>query len=103
MDGKFNSIIRKGRKGVQLDMYHVIEDLQDEYCENLNASLTMSEDYNKVSDETLNDCLNVKRVLFAYCSMGYLYREEYEDMCEVADELRLNKLKELEGNNEASC
>ena len=90
MDGKFNSIIRKG---VQLDMYHVIEDLQDEYCENLNASLTMSEDYNKVSDETLNDCLNVKRVLFAYCSMGYLYREE----------LRLNKLKELEGNNEASC
>lgn len=100
MDGNFSTIFRKG---VELDMYHVIEDLQDEYCENLNASVDMSEDYNRVSEETLNDCLNVKRVLFAYCSMGYLFRDEYEAMCNVADELRLNKLAELEGNNEANC
>lgn len=93
MDGRFNIIMRKG---VELDMYHVIEDLQDEYVNNLNASVEMSVDYNTVSNETLNDCLEVKRVLFAYCSMGYLYRGEYEDMCAVADELRLIKLKELE-------
>lgn len=100
MDGNFNIILRKG---VEVDMLRAIEDLQDEYCENLNASLEMSEDYNKVSDETLNDCLTVKRVLFAYCSMGYLHRDEYEGMCAVADELRLNKLAELEGNNETNC
>ena len=97
MDGNFKMIMRKG---VELDMYHVIEDLQDEYINNLNASVEMSVDYNIVSSETLNDCLEVKRVLFAYCSMGYLFRDEYEDMCAVADELRLNKLAELEGNNE---
>lgn len=98
MDGQFNIIMRKG---VELDMYHVIEDIQDEYVNNLNASVEMSVDYNTVSNETLNDCLEVKRVLFAYCSMGYLYRDEYEDMCAVADELRLIKLKELE--NEGDC
>ncbi|MBO7734804.1 MAG: hypothetical protein J6S67_19750 [Methanobrevibacter sp.] len=96
MNGQFNTIFREGKR---LDMMKQIEDLQEEYIDNLNASIETNRFY--ASDETYNDCLTVKRVLYAFYIMGYLYHDEYEDMCKVADDLRLIKLKELE--NEGNC
>lgn len=98
MDGQFNTIFREGKR---LDMMKQIEDLQEEYINNLNASLEINYTYDSASGETFNDCLTVKRVLYAFYVMGYLYRDEYEDMCKVADDLRLIKLKELENERDS--
>lgn len=92
MDKNFNTIIRKG---VQLDMYREIEDLQAEYMADLHASVNSFDSYNEVSNETANDFARVEKVLRVFERLGYLYRDEADDMVQVAREQRLKVLEEL--------
>ena len=92
MDKNFNTIIRKG---VQLDMYREIEDLQAEYNADLQASVNAYDLYDEVANETANDFARVEKVLRVFEHLGYLYRDEANDMIQVAREQRLKVLEEL--------
>ena len=92
MDKGFNTIIRKG---VQLDMYREIDDLQAEYLADLQASVNAFDLYDEVANETANDFARVEKVLRVFERLGYLYNDEANDMIQVAREQRLKVLEEL--------
>lgn len=92
MDKNFNTIIRKG---VQLDMYREIENLQAEYNADLQASVNAFDLYDEVASETANDFARVEKALRIFEHLGYLYRDEADDMIQVAREQRLKVLEEL--------
>ena len=92
MDKNFNTIIRKG---VQLDMFREIENLQAEYTADLQASVNAFDLYDEVANETANDFARVEKALRIFEHLGYLYRDEADDMIQVTREQRLKVLEEL--------
>lgn len=93
MDKKFNTIWREGKK---LDMYQAIEELQAKYYHDLQASVDSYDTYDGVSDATWNDFMAVKGTLEMFQMLHYLYRDEAEDMIQVAREQRKAILENLE-------
>ena len=92
MDKNFNTIILKG---VQLDMFREIENLQAEYTADLQASVNAFDLYDEVANETANDFARVEKALRIFEHLGYLYRDEADDMIQVAREQRLKVLEDL--------
>ena len=99
MDKKFNTIMRSGK---QLDMYREIEDLQAKYYEDMQASVNSFENYEEVVGETYNDYLAVKNALSIFVRLGYLYKDEGEDMIQAAWEQRLTVLEGLTNEKSGS-
>ena len=97
MDKQFNTIMRSGK---QLDMYAEIEMLQAKYLEDLQASVDAFDNYFDVSNETYSDFKSVEQTLNLFAQLGYLYRDEAEDMIEAAKNQRTSVLEGLEGANE---
>lgn len=97
MKEQFNTIMRTGK---QMDMYAEIELLQAKYKEDLQASVDSFDTYFEVSNETYNDFKSVEQTLNLFAMLGYLYRDEAEDMIQVAREQRLTLLDALEGEEE---
>lgn len=95
MDKKFNTIVRKG---IQLDMYQEIEDLQAEYYADLQASVDSFDLYAEVANETSNDFARLEKVIRVFERLGYLYRDEANGMIEAAREQRRVVLESLEVN-----
>ena len=85
MDKHFTTIMRKGK---EIDMFSEIEDLQDKYLSDLQASVDAFDTYDEVSAETFNDFNSLRRTLSIFNMLGYLLDEEYADMVSVADEQR---------------
>ena len=100
MEKQFNTIMRTGK---QMDMFAEIELLQAKYKEDLQASVDSFDNYFDISNETYNDFKSVEQTLNLFAMLGYLYRDEAEDMIEVAKEQRLTVLDALEGKNEGNC
>ena len=97
MKEQFNTIMRTGK---QMDMYAEIELLQAKYKDDLQASVDSFDTYFEVSNETYNDFKSVEQTLNLFAMLGYLYRDEAEDMIQVAREQRLTLLDALEGEEE---
>lgn len=93
MDKNFNTIWREGKK---INMYDEIETLQAKYTNDLQASVDSYNTYEGVSDATWGDFMSVKSTLEIYQMLGYLYRDEADDMIQVAREQRLTLLGGLE-------
>ena len=100
MEKQFNTIMRTGK---QMDMFAEIELLQAKYTEDLQASVDSFDNYFDISNETYNDFKSVEQTLNLFAMLGYLYRDEAEDMIQVAKEQRLAVLDALEGKNEGNC
>lgn len=97
MDKNFNVIWREGKK---LDMFMAIEELQAKYKHDLQASVDSYDTYEGVSDATYNDFEAVKGTIEMFQMLGYLYRDEADDMIQVAREQRKTVLEALEGVKE---
>ena len=95
MKDLLNTVIRSGKN---LDMVREIEDLEAEYINNIEASISCTDDYNVASQETYNDLIVVKRVLFTFEKLGYLYKDECADMSKYAEQVRLSRLAKIGGN-----
>lgn len=93
MDKKFNKIMRAGKA---IDMVAQIETLQTKYLADLKASASAFDSYDEVSAETLCDFNATKYVLLILEELGYLFKDECEDMIKEAEIQRKNILKELE-------
>lgn len=92
MDKLINTCMRTGR---QIDIIKALEDLQLEYTSDLEASVQTYQSYEKVSEATYDDFLAVKKTLMMFDKLGYLYKDEVQDMIEAAQNERLNKLDQL--------
>ena len=93
MDKKFNTIMRSGKA---IDMIYEIETLQEKYITDLKASVSCFDSYDEVSAETLCDFNATKYVLLTLEKMGYLFKDECEEMIKEAEIQRKHVLKELE-------
>lgn len=92
MDKLINTCMRTGR---QIDIIKALEDLQLEYTSDLEASIQTYEDYEKVSEATYDDFMAVKKTLMMFDKLGYLYKDEAQDMIVAAEAERLKKLEQL--------
>lgn len=99
MDKQFNTIMRTGK---QMDMYREIENLQAKYYEDLQASVNSFYNYFDVSNETYNDYIAVKNALELFARLGYLYKDEAEDMIQAAKEQRDSVLEGLANEKSGS-
>lgn len=97
MDKKFDTLFRTGKS---IDMMKEIEELQSKYSCDLQASVDTSDTYEQVSENTYSDLAAVICTLEVLCKLGYLFRDEANDMIEVAREQRKTVLEGLEGKKE---
>lgn len=97
MDKQFKAILRTGAK---LDMFAEIEALQEEYYNDLQASVDSFDSYYEVSLETENDLRCASKVINTFCRLGYLFPEEANAMIECLADQRKTVLEKLEGGNE---
>lgn len=97
MDKQFKGVLRTGAK---LDMLREIEELQETYYHDMQASVDAYNTLDEVSKETFSDYRCVCKVLETFAKLGYLMPEEAHAMKEAAWEQRLSVLKGLEEGNE---
>ena len=97
MDKQFKAILRTGAK---LDMFREIEELQETYYNDMQASVDAYETYDEVANETYADYRCVCKVLETFARLGYLFPEEATAMKEAVYEQRLEVLKGLEKKHE---
>lgn len=93
MDKNFNSVMRSGKT---IDMFSEIEDLQAQYSADLSASVQSYDTYVEVSNATYEDFLSVKKTISTFELLGYLFKDECEEMIKEAEIQRKQVLKELE-------
>lgn len=93
MDKQFKAILRTGEK---LDMFREIEELQETYYNDMQASVDSYETYDEVANETYADYRCVCKTLETFARLGYLFPEEADAMKEAVYEQRLEVLKGLE-------
>lgn len=92
MDKKFETILRTGKT---IDMLTEIENLQEAYYKDLQASVDSFDTYEEVSEETRNDLIKVRTVLATFELLGYIDNVEFEAMFQAAAEQRIKILEEL--------
>lgn len=92
MDKLINTCMRTGR---QIDIIKTLEDLQLEYTTDLEASVQTYQSYDRVSEATYDDFMAVKKTLMMFDKLGYLYKDEAQDMIDAAAAERMNKLDQL--------
>ena len=97
MDKKFDTLFRTGKS---IDMMKEIEELQSKYSCDLQASVDTSDTYEQVSENTYSDLAAVICTLEVFCKLGYLFRDEANEMTQVAREQRKTVLEALEVKNE---
>ena len=93
MDKQFKAILRTGAK---LDMFREIEELQETYYHDMQASIDAYENYDEVSSETYGDYRCACKTLETFGRLGYLFPEEVRAMKSAIWEQRLTVLKGLE-------
>ena len=96
MDSKFLEPRPIYREGKKLEMYNLIDELEDKYKADLKASVEVYESYEEVSNETVGDLKALTQTLTILKILGYLTKEETDDMIEFAAEMRYEILSELE-------
>ena len=85
------------RAGKHVNIVELIDDVELAFNASLGATTTAYETYDRVSEETYNDLMVVFAKLELLESLGYIEKEEYNSMIEKAGQIRMDKLKELDG------
>ena len=97
MDKKFETVLRSGKT---IDMLAEIENLQEAYYHDLQASVDSFDTYDEVSNETWHDLKKLQITLSTFELLGYIDKNEYEAMHEAACDQRKTILWSLEGKKE---
>ena len=85
------------RSGKHVNIADLIEDVEMVFKASLGATITAYDTYDRVSEETYSDLMVTFAKLELLTSLGYIEKEEYEAMIEKAGQIRMDKLKELDG------
>lgn len=92
MDKKFLTIMRTGKT---IDIKSEIEDLEATYRGDIEGTLDAYNSYDRISDETFNDFLNLKKTISTFEMLGYLDRDEAAAMIDYAAQIRMDYLDSL--------
>ena len=84
------------RKGKDIDMNEQIAAWETEYRIALSTTIDVYTSYSAVSEETRNDFNTIREVIRAYQRLGYLDREEADNLIDEASEMRSAALTELD-------
>lgn len=84
------------RAGYRLNILDVLQDLEDKYRSNLKATIDWYDNYDEISNETFNDNQIFIAELHVLYTCGYINEDEFESMVPIADDIRMNILKNLE-------
>lgn len=87
------------RAGKHVNIAELIDDVELAFNASLGATIKTYDSYDAVSEESYNDLMVVFAKLELLESLGYIEKEEYEAMIEKAGQIRMDKLKELEGKD----
>ena len=87
------------RAGKHVNIAELIDDVELAFKASLGATMTAYETYDRVSEESYNDLMVTFAKLELLQDLGYIEKEEYEAMIEKAGQIRMDKLKELEGDS----
>ena len=92
------------RAGYRLNILDILQNLEDKYRSNLKATVDCFDGYEEISNETLNDNQIFIAELHVLYTCGYINEDELESMVSIADDIRMNILKNLEkeGANDGS-
>lgn len=96
MDKKFDVVLRTGKT---IDMLAEIENLQEVFYHDMQASVSSFDTYEEVIEETRNDLLRVKTVLATFEMLGYIDNAECHAMLQAVNEQRKSVLEGLEGKS----
>lgn len=84
------------RAGKHVDMVEMLDRFEKTYEHNLESTIQTYDSYEEISNETYNDmtvCVTCLRLLE---ELGYIEKDELDNMTTYAEEMRLSMLKELE-------
>ena len=85
------------RAGKHVNIAELIDDVQMAFEASLAATIKTYDSYDAVSEESYNDLMVTFAKLELLQELGYIEKEEYEAMIEKAGQIRMDKLKELDG------
>lgn len=88
------------RSGKHVNIAELIDDVESTFKTTLGATMAAYETYDRVSEESYNDLMVTFAKLELLQDLGYIEKEEYEAMIEKASQIRMDKLKELEGKQD---
>ena len=88
------------RAGKHVNIAELIDDVQMAFEASLVATIKTYDSYDAVSEESYNDLMVTFAKLELLQELGYIEKEEYEAMIEKAGQIRMDKLKELEGKKD---
>ena len=87
------------RAGKHVNIVELIDDVELDYNASLGATFKAYDTSDAISEESYNDLMVVFAKLELLQDLGYIEKEEYEAMIEKACQIRLDKLKELDGDS----
>jgi len=97
MDKCFNMNFRQG---FRIEMINFMEELQQEYERELDATIQTYTDYDNVSAECYNDNLIMNGKLVMLEKTGFINEDELAELLEKASDIRISKLEKLEKEGE---
>ena len=97
MDKCFNMNFRQG---FRIEMINFMEELQQEYERELEATIQTYNDYENVSAECYNYNLIINGKLVMLEKTGFINEDELAELLEKASDIRISKLEKLEKEGE---
>lgn len=97
MDKCFNMNFRQG---FRIEMINFMDELQQEYERELDATIQTYTDYDNCSEECYNDNLIMNGKLVMLEKTGFINEDELAALLAKASEIRISKLEELEKEGE---
>ena len=97
MDKCFNMNFRQG---FRIEMINFMEELQQEYERELEATIQTYTDYENVSAECYNDNLIMNGKLVMLEKTGFINEDELAELLQRASDIRISKLEKLEKEGE---
>ena len=85
------------RAGKHMNIVELIDDVELAFNASLGATFKTYDTYDAILEESYNDLMVVFAKLELLQELGYIEKEEYNSMIEKAGQIRLEKLKELDG------
>lgn len=88
------------RSGKVVNVAQMLEDWTGMYIASLEAGIDAFDTYDEISNETLNDLQKINSNLNVLEVLGYIDREEAENMRQLASDIRMQMLEKLNNKKE---
>lgn len=85
--------IKVDKRMAVVDIVSFLDNMESEYKVLLDSDIEVAQTQDEVSEYTRDTCYRIKSNLELLKKLGLLYDEELDSMRELADEIRMSKIK----------